>query len=499
VETQKRQKTLYIVMLLLLICMGHAFAAPCGDVDSNGNVDIIDALLIARQYVGMNPSIFDATVADVNADGSVNIVDALRVAQYYVGLITELSCATTVTPAPTSASESISVACGSSSTVGSFQADQYYSGGSTYNNSNTIDVSQIPDNPPPAALFNNERYGAMSYTFPGFDAGGTYAVTLYFAETYLTSTGGRVFNVSINGTAVLTNFDIYSAAGGRNIGVTRAFTTTADSSGQIVIQFTAVTENPKINGISIRSGTAPTPGLTAVPTVGPTSDAYQPCKSYPCKILPFGDSITYGVGDEGNAGYRGPLFATIVAAGQKITFTGSLSNGPSTVSGQTFPQKNEGHSGWGIAQVTPYSGGNAGIVTVIPSPAFSSGSGGTPDIILLHIGTNDQGSLSASQMINDLKGLLDKIITNAPDALIVVAQIIPLGYGTNDVIRTYNQAIPGVVQERAAAGRHIVLVDMYTGFTTSTMIGSDSVHPNGAGYKFMADRWYSAIGSYLPE
>jgi lysophospholipase L1-like esterase len=228
--------------------------------------------------------------------------------------------------------------------------------------------------------------------------------------------------------------------------------------------------------------------------------AYQPCPTdgSACKILPFGDSITFGVNDEGNGGYRGPLFAAAVAAGRKITFTGSLANGPNTVSGQTFPKKNEGHSGWGISEVTPYSNGNAGIATVIPNPALSSSSGGVPHIVLLHIGTNDQGSFAATQMVSDLKGLIDKVISNAPDALVVVAQIIPLGYGTNDVIKAYNQAIPGVVQERAAAGKHIVLVDMFTGFTTATMLGSDSIHPNSSGYKLMADRWYAAIGSLLP-
>ena len=229
--------------------------------------------------------------------------------------------------------------------------------------------------------------------------------------------------------------------------------------------------------------------------------SYNPCptSASPCKILPFGDSITYGVNDEGNAGYRGPLFASAVAAAQKITFTGSLSNGPNTVSGQTFPKNNEGHSGWGISEVTPYSGGNAGIATVIPSPALSSGSGGVPNIILLHIGTNDSGSFTATQMTSDLSGLLDKIIANAPNALLVVAQIIPLGYGTNDVIKTYNQALPGLVQQRAAAGKHVALVDMYTGFNTSTMLGSDSIHPNSTGYKFMADHWYAVIGSLLPK
>jgi lysophospholipase L1-like esterase len=82
---------------------------------------------------------------------------------------------------------------------------------------------------------------------------------------------------------------------------------------------------------------------------------------------------------------------------------------------------------------------------------------------------------------------------------VVLAQIIPLGYGTNDVIKAYNQAIPGLAQQRAAAGKHIVLVDMYTGFNASSMLGSDSIHPNTAGYKFMADHWYAVIGSLLPK
>ena len=246
-------------------------------------------------------------------------------------------------------------------------------------------------------------------------------------------------------------------------------------------------------------GTAGGGGGGSTGTGGAAS--YNPCSTggSPCKILPFGDSITFGVNDEGNAGYRGPLFASAVAAAQKITFTGSLSNGPSTVSGQNFPKNNEGHSGWGISEVTTYSNGNAGIATVIPSPALNSGSGGVPNIILLHIGTNDSGAFSATQMTSDLSGLLDKIIANAPDALVVVAQIIPLGYGTNTVIKAYNQAIPGLVQQRAAAGKHVALVDMYTGFNTSTMLGSDSIHPNSTGYKFMADHWYSVIGSLLPK
>ena len=70
---------------------------------------------------------------------------------------------------------------------------------------------------------------------------GSYQVTLKFAETYFTSgaaSGQRVFNVAINGTTVLTNFDIKAAAGGANIAVDRTFTVTAGAgSNNLQIQF----------------------------------------------------------------------------------------------------------------------------------------------------------------------------------------------------------------------------------------------------------------------
>ena len=59
-----------------------------GDVNRSGIVDIVDALIIAQAYVGLNPSGYNPACADVNCDGSITIVDALMVAQYYVELIT---------------------------------------------------------------------------------------------------------------------------------------------------------------------------------------------------------------------------------------------------------------------------------------------------------------------------------------------------------------------------------------------------------------------------
>jgi hypothetical protein len=61
-----------------------------GDVNGSGSVDIVDALLIAQYYVGINPSNFNPAMADVNKSGAIDIVDALLIAQCYVGIV---SCA----------------------------------------------------------------------------------------------------------------------------------------------------------------------------------------------------------------------------------------------------------------------------------------------------------------------------------------------------------------------------------------------------------------------
>lgn len=247
-----------------------------GDVNESGTVDIVDALLIAQVYVGLHPEDEDNPCADVDCSDSVNIVDALLVAQKYVGLISDFPC--DIGPEPTIVPTSapvLSIACGSSSALGNFQADQYFTGGNTHSNSNTVDISQITVNIPPAELFNNERYGEMSYTIPDLSAGETYTVTLYFAETYLTSAGSRLFNVEINNTDVLTGFDIYSSAGGQNKAISQIFVTTANAGGEIVIDFIPVTENPKINGIGIVSGIGPTNAPTPEPTPTPENSGYQ--------------------------------------------------------------------------------------------------------------------------------------------------------------------------------------------------------------------------------
>jgi endo-1,4-beta-xylanase len=152
----------------------------------------------------------------------------------------------------------ISINAGGSAT-GSFVADVDYSGGSTYSTTSAIDTSLLSGSIPAQSVLQTERYGAFTYTIPGLTAGATYAVTLYFAESYWTAAGQRNFNVAINGTTVLSAFDIYAAAGGANKAIARTFNSTASSSGQVVIAFTAGSvDNPKVDGITVATGSVGT-------------------------------------------------------------------------------------------------------------------------------------------------------------------------------------------------------------------------------------------------
>jgi hypothetical protein len=137
--------------------------------------------------------------------------------------------------------------------AGSFVADAWFSGGSTYSTTNAIDTSQITGSVPPQAVFQTERYGEFTYTIPDRTPGSAQTVTLYFQESYWTAAGQRTFNVAINGATVLTAFDIFAAAGGANRAIARTFTTTANASGQVVVQFTRAggPDNPKVCGITV--------------------------------------------------------------------------------------------------------------------------------------------------------------------------------------------------------------------------------------------------------
>jgi lysophospholipase L1-like esterase len=245
----------------------------------------------------------------------------------------------------------------------------------------------------------------------------------------------------------------------------------------------------------------------------PPAAAFNPCPTdgSACKIMPLGDSITFGIGSNPPAGgYRPELFTQAVSNAKNITFVGfvdsmNTSGGPAsntpdgptniTVNGKqvAFPRDNEGFSGFTI------SGGGAGSLASKVDNAIQQTS---PNIILLHIGTNNLYQGMAPDLPDQLGNLLDQITKDAPDALLVVAQLTPLSptqFPQNGVA-AYNATIPGLVQERVAAGKHLITVDMSSAFAPQggASLLVDGIHPKPAGYTIMGDTWYAAIKDFLP-
>jgi lysophospholipase L1-like esterase len=193
------------------------------------------------------------------------------------------------------------------------------------------------------------------------------------------------------------------------------------------------------------------------------------------RVMPLGDSITEGTQVPG--GYRIGLWQRVVNGGFRVDFVGSQFNGPANLG----DHDHEGHPGWRIDQI---DANIAGWMQTF-----------TPRTVLLHIGTNDVlQNFNLSTAPNRLSTLIDRITNAAPNADVFVAQIIPLANPNQDAAaRTFNAAIPGIVQSKVNAGRRVHLVDMHSALTTADLI--DGVHPTAGGYDKMAATWYAALQS----
>lgn len=86
-----------------------------------------------------------------------------------------------------------------------YVADAAYEGGSTQVSARAVDATEDD------ALYNDWRWGDFAYRLPLVD--GPYTVELHFADTYNSSAGQRVFDASIEGVAVIDDFDIIASVG----------------------------------------------------------------------------------------------------------------------------------------------------------------------------------------------------------------------------------------------------------------------------------------------
>lgn len=210
-------------------------------------------------------------------------------------------------------------------------------------------------------------------------------------------------------------------------------------------------------------------------------------KSIPAKplvIMPLGDSITNGfdggtIFSERN-GYRRYLRELLTDSGYDIDFVGSLESG-------TFPDKqHEGHGGFKDYE--------------IEAEVYSYLDANPPEIVLLHIGTNnidfaiDQGgSYTNPDNVNDILDLIDQWENDKNKTVIVIlAKIINrAGHFCYDpsITTTFNDNVEDSVLNRL--NDRVFMVDMECSAGLDYDLDLvDTVHPNQTGYDKIADKWF---------
>jgi len=217
------------------------------------------------------------------------------------------------------------------------------------------------------------------------------------------------------------------------------------------------------------------------------------------RILPLGDSITNG--GQGYVSYRYELWFELEQASILVDFVGSQStiypNDPPNAAWYpeyfgAFDPDHEGY--WGERTDE--------ILARFPGLASSA----QPDIVLIHLGTNDIGQNGAQGVIDadtNLRAIIAALRAENPAVAILLARIIPIGccsgYQVNaGQVGPLNAAIDQIVLDLHDAAAPVLAVDLNTGFDLATMMQGDGLHPNLVGEAWLADRWRAVLEPLLP-
>ena len=176
----------------------------------------------------------------------------------------------------------------------------------------------------------------------------------------------------------------------------------------------------------------------------------------PLLIMPVGDSITMGSQAASQAGYRGPLYSELAAAGWNFQFVGATNIWPGTLPTTPVDQT--------------YYNGYSGVPTSYILANISSWLAAEPaDDVLLMIGTNDANQhVPLATAVSNMSAIIDAITAARPTANIYMAEVVPETYeNCQSYISQYNADLVSLAAVKEAAGDRIRLVDMYTNFYSS--------------------------------
>jgi lysophospholipase L1-like esterase len=202
------------------------------------------------------------------------------------------------------------------------------------------------------------------------------------------------------------------------------------------------------------------------------------------RIMPLGDSITEGAQNPLTSTYRYYLWQKLLGAGiNDVDFVGSRTQAQNDVNPPNWnlDQNHEGHSGWTADQIAAQAAGWA--------QTFQ------PEIVILHIGTNDlHNGQSVTSTVNEIEQIIDELRGVLPNVTVLLAQILPL-VGHESDVSLLNQGIADLAAEMDSGNSRIILVDLNSGFTLNDM--QDGIHPKPEVESAMADRLYAALAPLL--
>jgi len=201
------------------------------------------------------------------------------------------------------------------------------------------------------------------------------------------------------------------------------------------------------------------------------------------KILPLGDSITHG--GSARPSYRRSLWLTLTQNGYNVDFIGSQNDFHSVSppdSQLDFDLDHEGHWGWETNQ----------IADALPNWLNTY----TPDIVLIHLGTNDfDRGKPIPDTLQDLESVLTLLRSDNPDVIILLAEIIPMRFKNTD---TFNQALRNWAIGLSTDQSKLVIVNQHEGYYP-LFFNYDKYHPNSWGEKIIAKNWFNAIRDVLQQ
>ncbi len=311
-------------------------------------------------------------------------------------------------------------------------------------------------------------------------AGGTLAVTGVVSNgSGLTKTG--------NGTVTLSNANTYTGGTTISAGVLQAGNNAALGTGGVTLNGGTLGLNGQtlannlvsaastVSGVVFTGNSAGTlsGALTGTGTVNFSTTATAQITPTMPVLTNFTGTIGIDTSAPGNICFR-------------IINTGAA--------GAKWVVNHEGHGGYRIDQINANLDGNDATVGNNGGYWFPGGNGTgrstlSPDVILLHIGTNDiLQNFNLGTIQARLDALVTKIVTERPGAKLFVADLVPITTGTDATVISYNQMVDAVLAAHPGVG----LLDMHTAFPFGGM-GGDNVHPNDIGYNFMASQWYNAL------